>query len=402
VIRQALPKDEALPQLAQLLDGEAMAPVLAAMLDDATPPTVRIDYLRYRPGRRLVVCYEVEAGETTLEAVAVAEAGADLAGRASDSRNTRLVRKVVGRTPVRTPLAYEPTVNALVQWSPLDVELPALAEPPETLRDELVQAGLELGDGDLPRLVKHKPLNRAVMRLSRHVVKIYADAGAFAASVHAIHKAASLPLRTARCEAIVADLRISAQSLVPGSPPPEGAAVAPQAGALLAMLHASQVSGLPLEPAADQLDDVSGDAKLVSVLVPSLEDRVDGLLRRLEAELPDEPLVPSHGGFRRSQLLESNGELGVIDFDGFCLSPAARDLASFTAALVEGPDDLERAAATLDVLVDAYGERPPGVTWYLATYLLRRTRRPFTRLQEDWPDAVEERVRAAELALELE
>ena len=402
MIRQALPKDEALPQLAQLLDGEAMAPVLAGMLDDATPPTVRIDYLRYRPGRRLVVCYEVEAGETTLEAVAVAEAGADLAGRASDSRNTRLVRKVVGRTPVRTPLAYEPTVNALVQWSPLDVELPALAEPPETLRDELVQAGLELADGDLPRLVKHKPLNRAVMRLSRHVVKIYADAGAFAASVHAIHKAASLPLRTARCEAIVADLRISAQSLVPGSPPPEGAAVAPQAGALLAMLHASQVSGVPLEPAADQLDDVSGDAKLVSVLVPSLEDRVDGLLRRLEAELPDEPLVPSHGGFRRSQLLESNGELGVIDLDGFCLSPAARDLASFTAALVEEPDDLERAAATLDVLVDAYGERPPGVTWYLATYLLRRTRRPFTRLQEDWPDAVEERVRAAELALELE
>jgi hypothetical protein len=127
VIRQALPKDEALPQLAQLLDGEAMAPVLAGMLDDATPPTVRIDYLRYRPGRRLVVCYEVEAGETTLEAVAVAEAGADLAGRASDSRNTRLVRKLVGRTPVRTPLAYEPTVNALVQWSPLDVELPALS-----------------------------------------------------------------------------------------------------------------------------------------------------------------------------------------------------------------------------------------------------------------------------------
>ena len=103
---------------------------------------------------------------------------------------------------------------------------------------------------------------------------------------------AHVPVRTARCEAIVADLRISAQSLVPGSPPPEGAAVAPQAGALLAMLHVSEVSGLPLEPAADQLDDVSGDAKLVSVLVPSLEDRVNGLLRRLEAELPDEPICP--------------------------------------------------------------------------------------------------------------
>jgi hypothetical protein len=402
VIRQALPTDRALPQLPRLLDAEAMAPLLAGMLDEASPPTmVRIGYLRYRPGRRLVVCYEVEAGETTLEAVAVAEVGADLAGQANDGRNARLVKKVIGRSPVRIPLAYEPALDALVQWSPLDVELPALAEPPERLRDELVQAGLEIAGDDLPRLAKHKPLNRAVMRLSRHVVKIYADAGAFAASVHAIHKAASLPLRTARCEAIVPDLRIAAQSLVPGHPPAEGAAVAPQAGALLAALHANQVSGLPLEPATDQLDDVSGDAELVSVLVPSLEDRVDGLLRRLEAELPQDALVPSHGGFRRSQLLESNGELGVIDFDGFCRSPAARDLASFTAALVEEPDDLESAATTLDVLVDAYGRRPPGVTWYLATYLLRRTRRPFTRLQEDWPDAIEERVRAAELALEL-
>ena len=53
------------------------------------------------------------------------------------------------------------------------------------------------------------------------------------------------------------------------------------------------------------------------------------------------------------------------------------------------------------MLVDAYGSRPPGVTWYLATYLLRRTRRPFTRLKEGWPDAIEQRVRAAELALEL-
>jgi hypothetical protein len=125
-------------------------------------------------------------------------------------------------------------------------------------------------------------------------------------------------------------------------------------------------------------------------------------MRTLELGLPDAGLVPSHGGFRRSQLLESGGDLGVIDFDGFCRSPAARDLASFTAALVEEPADLPEAAATLDVLAGAYGSRPPGIAWYLATYLLRRTRRPFTRLVPDWPDAVEERLRAAELALELE
>lgn len=403
MIRQALPRDEALPQMALLLDPEAMAPVLERMLEGASPPSaVRIRYLRYRPGRRLVVCYEVEAGGATLEAVALAEPGADLAELAAGRRNARLAKKVGGRIPARTPLAYEPAMDALVQWSPLDIELPALAEPPEKLRQELERAGLELEDDDLPRLTKHKPLNRAVLRLSRHVVKIYADAGSFAASVHATHKAASLPLRTGVCDAVVPDLRMAAQSLVPGSPPPDAVAVAPQAAALLAVLHAQKVSGLPLEPADDQLDDVSGDADLVSVLVPALEERVARLLRRLEAALPHDPLVPSHGGYRRSQLLESNGELGVIDFDGFCRSPAARDLASFVAALVDEPDDLGRAAATLDVLADAYGSRPVGVGWYLATYLLRRTRRPFTRLQEDWPEAVEERLVAAEQALELQ
>ena len=402
MIRQFIPEDKALPQLGRLLDAEAMAPVLGRMLEEESAlAAVRIGYLRYRPGKRLLVSYEVEIADTVSEAVAVAEVGADLAAQASDARNVKLVKKAAGRSPARTPLAYDPGLDALIQWSPVDVDLPALAEPPERLRDELEQAGLEIEEDDLPQLIKHKPMNRAVMRLNRHFVKIYADAGAFAGSVHAIHKAASLPIRTASCEAIVPDRRIAVQSVVPGNRPAEGADVAPQAGALLAVLHAVDVDGLPLEPPADQLDDMVGDAELVSLLVPSLRVRVERLMRRLELELPVDSLVPSHGGYRRSQLLESNGELGVIDFDGFCRSPAARDLASFTAALVEAPEDLPKAAAALDVLTDAYGRRPPGVTWYLTTYLLRRTRRPFTRLKEGWPDAVEERVRAAELALEL-
>jgi hypothetical protein len=402
VIQQFIPEDTALPQMRRLLDVDAMAPILEQMLDEGSAVgTVRIRYLRYKPGKRLHVCYEVETADMVHEAVGVAEVGACLAAQASDPQNVKLVKKVIGRSPARTPLAYDPGLDALIQWSPLDVDLPALAESPERLRDELEQAGLEIESDDLPRLVKHKPRNRAVMRLNRHFVKIYANTSAFAESIHAQHTAASLPLRTARCEAIVPDLRMAVQSLVPGRPPSVGAEAASQAGALLAVLHGAPSSGLPLEPSVDQLEHAFGDAELVRLLVPSLKDRVDRLLRKLELELPDDSLVPSHGGFRRSQLLESDGELGVIDFDGFCRSPAARDLASFTASLVEEPGDLPEAAVALDVLVDAYGRRPPGVLWYVSTYLLRRTRYPFTRLKEDWPDQVESRLSAAELALEL-
>jgi hypothetical protein len=100
-------------------------------------------------------------------------------------------------------------------------------------------------------------------------------------------------------------------------------------------------------------------------------------------------------------VLRANGEIAVVDFDGMCLAPAALDVSSYVASLVEGPDDLPRAADALDVLVGAYGARPGGVHWYLAAHLLGRARRPFTRLRPGWPDEVEERVAAAEAALDL-
>jgi hypothetical protein len=74
VIRQQLiPEDKALPQMGRLLNAEAMAPVLGRLLEDEwAVASVRISYLRYRPGKRLLVCYEVEAADTMHEAVAVA------------------------------------------------------------------------------------------------------------------------------------------------------------------------------------------------------------------------------------------------------------------------------------------------------------------------------------------
>jgi hypothetical protein len=84
-----------------------------------------------------------------------------------------------------------------------------------------------------------------------------------------------------------------------------------------------------------------------------------------------------------------------------CRAPAADDVASYVASFVDHPEDLPQAAETLDTLVDAYGRRPAGLGWYLAVHVLGRARRPFTRLTQDWPERVEERVAAAEGALEI-
>jgi aminoglycoside phosphotransferase (APT) family kinase protein len=117
--------------------------------------------------------------------------------------------------------------------------------------------------------------------------------------------------------------------------------------------------------------------------------------------MPDGPLVLSHGDFFARQMLGLNGDFAVIDFDASGWAPAALDLATYVTSVVRGVEDLPVGMATLDVLTDAYGSRPPGIPWYLAAVLIRRASIPFRVLRHDWPDQVEERVAAAEAALGL-
>ena len=61
--------------------------------------------------------------------------------RARRRRNQALARLVAGRSPTPNPLVYDAELDALVQWLPLDLALPALAEPPESLREAILAAG---------------------------------------------------------------------------------------------------------------------------------------------------------------------------------------------------------------------------------------------------------------------
>jgi hypothetical protein len=398
----SLPADPALPQLASLLDAGLIRDVLARSIDsDLQGPEVEIGYLRYRPTRSLVVVYDVRLGERTHGVFALADSKADLAARAAAPDSKALAAKLAGRTPVDTPVAYLPELNALVHWLPLDLTLPAMAEPPERLRELLVAAGLELDIDDVPRPVKHKPMTRGVFRLDNHFAKVFPDRNSYDGSVQALDLSATLPFPTARCTAVVPELMIAVQSRVAGQRPGDASEIAPQAGALLAVLHATPFPDLPVELPTDHLESAARQVRLLTTITPGLAPRLAAFMERLRDAVPTDRLVSSHGGFHISQLLMSDGELAVVDFDGMCQAPAADDVASYVASLVEHADDLQRAAETLDVLVDAYGHRPAGVHWYLAAHLLGRARRPFTRLQPGWPDKVEQRVAAAEAALEL-
>jgi hypothetical protein len=399
-----IPDDKALPQIERLLDADAVVPALERTLGrDPGISSVRITYVRYRPAKRLLVVYELRCGDETASVVAQANSGGrDLAERATRPASLALAERVSGRSLACRPLAYDTDLEALIQWPPLDLGLPALAETPERLRREMVDAGLQLERADdLPRLVKHKHAQRAVLRLDGHIAKVYRNDAALAEAVAALSAAEGLPVRTARCEAVVPELRIAVQSVVPGGPPEGVLQAAGRAGGVLAALHGAFVDGLPSEPPRDRLRRTGDSADLLATIAPELAPRVEALMGLLEAQMPADDLVTSHGGFHISQLLESGGELAVIDFDGMCLAPAARDMASYVASLLDAREDLPAVRAALDALCEGYGRRPTGVPWYLATLALRRARGPFAAFAPRWPEDTERRLAAAEAAFSL-
>jgi hypothetical protein len=389
-------RDPALPQLPLLLDVERVKPVLARTLGREVTDA-RVSYVSYEPGRSVLVQYEVAANGETHHAVVLADAEADLGARAATPESHQLVRDVGGRAPTPTPLAYDSDVDVLVQWPPLDLALPALALPSERLREYLETAGVDVGD-DPPRLIHHKPGRRAALRFGDHFVKIYASRRLFERSVHNLRAVESLSIRTPRCEAAISDLRIEVQSLVPGTPPSGSHDVAREAGALLAGMHAAPLDGLRHAPPGHWLESAVKSTRVLVAVVPSLGRRLESLIAELEHRVPDDGVVPCHGDFDVRQLLDLDGDFGLVDFDRMSTAQPALDLASYVSYVADH-EGLAHATATLDALADGYGRRAEGVSWYLALVLLRRARIPFRRFVDGWPELVEARVAVAEEAL---
>lgn len=404
-----VPHDPALPEMRRLLAPDQMAEVFGRALDGgASRPDVRIRYLRYKPETNLVVQYEVDVEGEARDATAMIAAGAYLERRAAKPENRLLARLVEPRVPAPRPLVFDPEARCLIQWYPLDLSLPALADPPAALCRRLRWAGVSIPvTGKEPAVLAYKPRRRAVLALNGHVLKCYASDDHFAAAATALGASAAFrSVLAPRFEGADATKRVTAQSRLPGRPVPASEETAASAGSLLATLHAVEldrglVDVLPLAAPEWQLGGAAASAGLVSAIAPSLQERVEKLLARLEQATPaDGPLAPCHGDFNPRQLLRVGGELALTDFDELCIAPPELDIATYVAyVLGPEPRDLLPAERALDLLLDGYGGRPDALEWYLATMFLRRAPRSFRYFEPEWPERVEAMVGAAEAAL---
>jgi ABC-type multidrug transport system fused ATPase/permease subunit len=414
--RPPAPADPALPQLPVLLDAAAMAPVLERSLGrDRTVSSVRARQLRYKPHTNLRVRYEVGVGGARHDAVVTIAADRGCARRARKPEYVAMARRVNGRSPAADPLVYDPGVDALIEWFPLDLSLPALAEHPARLRRRLRTAGLAISasESEPVRLV-YKLRRRAVLELDGHVLKAYGSESRYRAAEARLKAVSSgFPVQTPSFEAAFPALRVTVQPLLTGRVPASAAQVAHEAGAMLRNLHDSAVGGRAralwrvrlldaLAPARKQARPAEL-ARSITTIAPHLGPRLAPLVHRLETTAPaDEALVPSHGDFHAGQLLETNRELAVVDLDHLCAASPALDVAGYGAHLVNGYDgDLQTAQGALEPLVEGYGEEPAALRWYLATSILARGVFPFQCVDDEWPERVEAMVDAAEAALAL-
>jgi aminoglycoside phosphotransferase (APT) family kinase protein len=259
------------------------------------------------------------------------------------------------------------------------------------------------------------PRRRAVLRVGTHVIKLYAKPEDFVAAVIGLRAASSMQgVRTAALAGHSPARLITAQPLLAGSNPSSPTEIAMEAGELLRELQAVDATKLvpDVGSAPDaavvgvthpsrQLAIAETSASYITAILPDLGGRLEALLRQIEATTPSiDRFVLTHGDFCARQLLVTPDGLAVVDWDAMSCAPAALDAATYAAHLVSGkPDDLEAATEALEMLLEGYGDRPAGLSWYFATSILRHSRYPFRYFVDAWPERTEAMVTAAEAAL---
>jgi Phosphotransferase enzyme family len=290
-------------------------------------------YVRFQPGRRLVVLYET-AHLTVLK----------------PRRTERLWEKVAG-----SPLA-ERALGGVVQHWPLDVRLPALPE----VRGELV---------------RYKPGRRAVFRCPGAYVKLRADGRAPVELPGAPRVIEHRPGLTVYEEAPGTPLRACERA-----PWMEAVAEA------MERLHAMRLD-LPAHDTELEARDLRAAAETAAAIGADPGDLADRVLAALEGVEPSTATI--HGSFHDDQVLVSRHGVTLLDLDSAAIGHPLFDVGEFASYLTAAGEDEARGR-----FLEACGAGRDALAFEAAA-LLRWSSLPFRDLEPGWPDKVRRRVELA-------
>jgi hypothetical protein len=292
-------------------------------------------YVRFQPGRRLVVLYDSMAHLTVLK----------------PRRTERLWERIAG-----SPLASRvPELGGVLQRFPLDVRLPGLA------------TAIDGGE-----LIRYKPGRRAVIRYPGAYAKLRADG----------RSPVALP---GAPRVLLHEGGLTLYEAVPGTPLRE-CERAPWMHAVaeaLALLHATRVD-LPLHDLAIEARDLRAAAETAAAIGADPGDLAERLLAALAGVPPATATI--HGSFHDDQVLVGEHGVTLLDLDSAAIGHPLFDVGEFASYLTAAGEDeargrfLEACGAGRDALL------------FEAAALLRWSSLPFRDLEPGWPDAVRRRI----------
>ena len=311
-------------------------------------------YVRFQPGRRLVVLYERGDRLTHLTV---------LRPRPLE----RLWNLVAG-----SPLASR-ELGGVLQQFPLDVMLPGLA---------VAARGGEL--------VRYKPGRRAVIRYPDAYGKLRAD-GAGWAHVELAQALIAAGIATPAPRHYVPQLRMALYEEVHGVrlATLRGGGLEPWMAPVaeaLERLHATPVASLRAHSMEAELEDLRAAAQTATALGADCLALAEKLARRLAVVAPRAATI--HGSFHDDQVLVGD-EITLLDLDSAAIGHPLLDVGHFASYLTAAGEETARAAfleacdAGRDVLL------------FEAAALLRWSSLPFRDLEPGWPDAVARRIALA-------
>src|SRR5215472_4995637 len=123
--RVPVPDDPAIPQLADLLDGDRVA----AALERAQPGTrihARAKYIRYKPGNKAIVFFEGLLDGVPVSFVGTVAALRDLRRLSRRESSAEMAARARPRCRAAEPIAFVDELNLLIQWYPANLAMPGL------------------------------------------------------------------------------------------------------------------------------------------------------------------------------------------------------------------------------------------------------------------------------------
>jgi hypothetical protein len=403
-------RDSAMPGLGPVLDPCRLVEALGQDAFPTPPDDIRLDYVRYRPGRDCIGRYRISVDGDQRLAYAKTFAGHSL----------QKLEKAAKRPGVDGPHGrgrmVAPECALLFCWFPNDRKLRSIERLGESaMRERLIGRIFKQDetwlDADMA-VLNYKPEKRLVVRLTHSAdlsatVKFYTQAE-FARTAHLrrdLKFAAELP--TPRYIGGSKKHRVHAFRWLPGrslrefSLDPTGDPVWHlRTGHLLAKLHARPSAPSAQETALSRAREARTAAEIIAWLLPDLGPAAMECARILgrfsQGVRSDE--CPVHADFYDKQVIVGSTRLAVIDLDQARMGIAAEDLGCFIAHLeylvLSTPDlSADRAEQLGQCLLDGYGEAggrcdEQQLAAWTAMALLRLARQPFRDRLGGWPDLV--------------